>query len=384
MSNGNIPVAYSVIDGVTIVIGTRSISWEHVNREEILKCIRDEKWDEIEELISNEKAINKFGNGKLVVIGNDVTYNGRTIDGALHERILSMIKMKLPVDPLVKFLDRIELNPSHRVIKELFNFLDKGQLPLTQDGCFLARKVVRGDFMDYHSGTVNWAPGETPEMPRNQVDDDPDRTCSKGLHVYNREYGKGFMSPGGKFLVVEVAPEDVVAIPYDYNGAKMRICKAKVLQEITNEEDPEFFSSLVYSSVRDYELDKDEDYKNYCTNCGCEIPYNEYLCDSCAEIECPDCGGFNLDPCTNICADCAEECERCGCLLRVDEYQYCNSCEQKNEDEENESEDYVQENQISVDQKSDAIDIADSFDSVNTVKDFSEGSGKQIWVFRKS
>lgn len=384
MSTEKIPVAYSVNAGVVIIVGKDSISWDHANREAILDCIREGRFEDIKELISYEEAINKFGDGKLVVIGNEVTYNGENIDGALHARIISMIQMKLPVDPLVKFLERIQLNPSRRVIKELFNFLDKGQLPLTEDGCFLARKVVNGNFMDYHSGTVDWSPGNVVKMDRNKVDDDPQSTCSFGLHVYNRDYGKGFMRAGGKFLVVEVAPEDVVAIPYDYDGAKMRVCQATVIQEITNEDDPEFFNSLCYTPNFDYDdSDNDEDYENYCDNCGCQIPNGDILCEECADIECPNCGEFTYDPDTSICSNCADQCINCGKELTTYELKICSDCEDAEEEEEEEE---ACQCQFCTEVKEAEMSATDPFDvpeTSNTVKDLSEGSGKQIWVFRK-
>lgn len=389
-----IPIAYSVIAGVTIIVGTDSISWEHPNRDEILKCISEHRFEDIKELMNFKEAINKFGDGKLIVVGNEVTYNGKDIDGALHERILSMMQMKLPVDPLAKFLERIQLNPSRRVIKELFNFLDKGQLPLTEDGCFLARKVVAGNFMDYHSGTVDWSPGNVVKMDRNEVDDDPQSTCSYGLHVYNRDYGKGFMRSGGKFLVVKVAPEDVVAIPYDYDGAKMRVCQAEVIQEITNEDDPEFFNSLCYTPAFDYEVDTDDDYKNYCDNCGCEISSDDILCGDCADIECPNCGEFTYDPDTSICSNCADQCENCGKELTMYELKLCSDCEDAEEEEEE-----AEENKavaaytpatckcpVCTEAEAAEMPTTDPFDvpeTNNMVKDLSEGSGEQIWIFRK-
>jgi hypothetical protein len=64
-------------------------------------------------------------------------------------------------------------------------------------------------------------------MDRSQVDDDPNNTCSYGLHVGAWDYVKGFNN--GVILEVEVNPEDVVTIPYDYDSQKMRVCKYKVL-----------------------------------------------------------------------------------------------------------------------------------------------------------
>jgi hypothetical protein len=68
------------------------------------------------------------------------------------------------------------------------------------------------------------------------VDEDPNNTCSYGLHVANWDYA--YNNYGGKsdiMLEVEVDPADVVAIPVDYNQSKMRVCKYKVINVVSQE-----------------------------------------------------------------------------------------------------------------------------------------------------
>lgn len=36
--------------------------------------------------------------------------------------------------------------------------------------------------------------------------------------------------------MVKVHPKDVVSVPYDYNGAKMRACRYEVLREVPDDE----------------------------------------------------------------------------------------------------------------------------------------------------
>jgi hypothetical protein len=56
-------------------------------------------------------------------------------------------------------------------VTELYGFLEKGNLPITNDGHFLAYKKVRKDYKDCHSGTMDNSIGQVVEMERNQVDD---------------------------------------------------------------------------------------------------------------------------------------------------------------------------------------------------------------------
>ena len=59
--------------------------------------------------------------------------------------------------------------------------------------------MVRSDYKDVHSGTFDNSVGQVLEMPRNQVDEDKDRTCSAGLHFCSYDYLKFF---GGERIMV--------------------------------------------------------------------------------------------------------------------------------------------------------------------------------------
>lgn len=239
--------AVMIITGQMIVVGNHSIRWDHPSRDDIIKAIRLKQWAKIEELVNPVAKVVKFGKSKLTVTPEGIVeIDKQAVDELLSERILEMAKLNLPVEPLVNFVRKVRQNPSFRAQKELYGFLDYGKLPITPSGNFLARKVARPDFLDKHSGTVDWSPGKTVSMPRSRVDDNSANTCSYGLHVYSREYSKHFASEGDAILVVEIDPADVVAVPPDYNNTKMRVCKAKVIQKLEHEDDPEFFASLVY------------------------------------------------------------------------------------------------------------------------------------------
>ena len=283
--------ACSIVRGVSITVNTQSITWDHPRREDILQAIREKRFTDIPELMSPVSAIRSFGEGKLTVENGEIKYKGKVVSGKLHVRILDMIALDLPVTNFIAFLDAVEFNPSYRVREHLFDFLDYGQLPITEKGTFLARKVVDADFFDYFSHSINWAPGETPTMERKDVDDDPNRTCSAGLHIYNRDYGRQFMASGGKFLVVEIDPADVVSIPVDYNNTKMRVCKAFVLQEITNEDDPEFFESLCFTHGVTEETNVTEEEEEECYGVGYCSCCHGYVGDLDEDSEyCPYCG----------------------------------------------------------------------------------------------
>lgn len=150
------------------------------------------------------------------------------------------------IQPLANFAKRVRQNPSEAVRARLYEFMEKGNLPLTEDGSFIAYKVVRSNFKDKHSGRFDNSPGQYVSMPREQVDDNDNRTCSTGLHVCSKDYIRSFRSGNDKLVACIVGPEDVVSIPVDYNDAKMRTAAYTVLAEITATDDPAFFGKAVY------------------------------------------------------------------------------------------------------------------------------------------
>lgn len=164
--------------------------------------------------------------------GNSVYFDNEEVRGTLASRIIQMAKEGFDASPLLLFLENLMNNPSKRAVDELYGFLESSQLPITDDGHFLAYKAVRQDYTDIHSGTFDNSVGSICEMPRNRVDEDKDRTCSKGLHFAAHEYASSFGGRNSKMMVLKINPRDVVAIPSDYNNQKGRCCRYEVIEEV--------------------------------------------------------------------------------------------------------------------------------------------------------
>jgi hypothetical protein len=155
------------------------------------------------------------------------------INGYLTEKLLQFFNEGLPIEHYCLFLSNLMANPSMASREELYLFLEGADLPITEDGCFLAYKTVRGDFMDKYSGKFDNSPGATHVMERREVDDNRDRTCSYGFHAAAYEYAKNFMaSHGDKMVAVKINPKDVVSVPADYRNQKLRGCEYTVLYEV--------------------------------------------------------------------------------------------------------------------------------------------------------
>lgn len=139
------------------------------------------------------------------------------------------------IDSMVKFLISLANNPDKDIAEQVWKFIKECGLCLADDGSFLAYKNVNGDFTSIHDGRTDNTPGTILQMPRNEVEKNPDRTCSHGLHFAAWGYLRHYSSrQNGKTVLVAVKPEDVVSIPSDYNNQKGRACKYKVIREVSS------------------------------------------------------------------------------------------------------------------------------------------------------
>ncbi len=167
----------------------------------------------------------------ISVCGGIVLYNGKPAHPTITARMLTQLEQGFDLKPMARFLEKLMQNPSYRVVEHLYGFLEYGKNAITEDGDFLAYKAIRADWRDIHSGTMDNSIGQVVSVPRNSVDEDPNRTCSYGLHVCSFEYLPNFAHADGHVVVCKVSPADVVAIPSDYNNTKMRVCRYEVVGE---------------------------------------------------------------------------------------------------------------------------------------------------------
>jgi hypothetical protein len=121
-------------------------------------------------------------------------------------------------------------------------FLEYKELPITDDGCFLAYKGVSEHYYSIHGnpktvvvqgitttdGKIFNGVGSKIEVKRRNVDDNRNNHCSFGLHVGSLDYARSF---GQRVVVVKVNPKDVVSVPTDYNCQKCRVSAYEVVSD---------------------------------------------------------------------------------------------------------------------------------------------------------
>ena len=212
-------VNYHVLnDSIVLNYGgkTKVLAKSDERYEKVLDCIREDNLAGIPEAVEYER---KFA-GKGIELEDGLLKAGNEVlPVELEQRIMKFKEANLPYDALLQFWNNLKSNPSFNSRQQLYKFLEHNGHPLTQDGCFIAYRGVTEDFKDCRTGTFDNKVGSICEMPRQSVDDNPNNTCSKGLHVACFNYAKGF---GPRLIEVKVNPRDVVCVPTDYKGTKMR------------------------------------------------------------------------------------------------------------------------------------------------------------------
>jgi hypothetical protein len=216
----------------------RPIDTAHKFYAQIQAAVKAKDWGVIPGLVNIaqhvEKAINASTTASLIkIVDGEVFYDGTVIHNTLTNRIVNMARDGFDVGYMVKFLENLMENPSYRAVQELYDFLEAGAIPITDNGTFLGYKKIASTWKDIYSGTMDNSLGAVVKMPRNMVNEDSSVTCSKGLHVCSYDYLSYYGSCGDdRVVIVEVNPRDVVSIPKDYNNTKMRVCQYTVVSEV--------------------------------------------------------------------------------------------------------------------------------------------------------
>lgn len=171
----------------------------------------------------------------VAVIGNVV------IPGMEKLRPYITHALKTNSEKAVKnFLERIAriIDKRGHSVEDLMRFMEKGDLPLAEDGSIIAYKILRKrndgvfTYVDCHSGNVHQRVGSVVFVEESLVDKNRRNECSNGLHVARRGYLGHFS--GDVCVMIKMAPEDVVTVPHN-DPNKVRVMAYHIIFELTNE-----------------------------------------------------------------------------------------------------------------------------------------------------
>ena len=131
----------------------------------------------------------------------------------------------------------------HHSAQDLMRFMERGDLPLANDGSIIVYKVLRRaspsmatkyptmTMVDCHTGKVPQGVGVEVRMDPSLVDPNRRNECSNGLHIARRAYIKSFN--GDVCVLARIRPEDVIAVPSE-DANKMRVCAYEILATLSN------------------------------------------------------------------------------------------------------------------------------------------------------
>tara|TARA_R110000751_G_scaffold154585_1_gene259630 strand:- start:136 stop:942 length:807 start_codon:yes stop_codon:yes gene_type:complete len=254
-------------DSITLIINGSPLSMrgdnpQFANVENAL--IENADDDTLAALFEPARQVTKYSEGKVVVEGGEVKYNGEVLNNYLTQKIINFMERGFPVKSYLLFLENLMANPSNRSREQLFAFLENGSMPITPEGFFIGYKGVQDNYKDQYSGTVDNSVGAKPSLDRGKVCDDPRQGCSYGYHVGSVKYANGWSQ---RTMLVKVNPANCVCVPF-HEDQKLRCCEYEVIGELPREQRHEASTHL-----DDDFVDDGEDW-----GCGCDCDCD---CDDC-------------------------------------------------------------------------------------------------------
>lgn len=216
--------------------------------DEILERVKADDESVFELLDKAKLAANRFEplTDRIAVHNGQITYDGDIIDNSLSKTLLRFIDDEVPAEQwsaLLLFFEKVMTNPQSHSRDQLYDWVDKQNLTITDEGNIVAYKGVtddgEGGYRSGYAGTAivdgqkiegyipNYA-GAVVTMPRSEVHHDPNSACSTGLHVGTYSYAQTFNH--GATLTVVIDPRDFVSVPHDGSGEKARVCRYLVAE----------------------------------------------------------------------------------------------------------------------------------------------------------
>ena len=244
---------------ITAVINGKSytIRRDHANAKMVINAIAEGRAEgDVEQLMDITKALDAYLGNSVEVKEGSVYHRGEVVDERIARRILNFMEEDLPVEPMTRFLENLYNNPSHNSRAQLYQFLEHKNMPITEDGCFLAYKSVDENYMDHHTGKFSNRVGQVLSIPRRGVDDNPENGCSYGFHAGSLEYASNFGGGERRVVIVKINPEDVVSVPNDCEFQKLRTAKYEVVANYTGPLPKTYAES--YDSTEDDNYEEDE------------------------------------------------------------------------------------------------------------------------------
>lgn len=171
---------------------TYNVDSGHAKWAEIVAAVKAKDFDLALQLVATKPSF-ATGSRRVRVEHGMVTLDGTPVHSALAQHIVRLVNEGFDAAPFILFMEKLEANPSSNSREQIFRFVEANKLTINTDGNLLLYKNVGHDYWDIHTGhTYQYRVGDTVTMERRNVDDNPNRTCSAGIHVCSLGYLASF------------------------------------------------------------------------------------------------------------------------------------------------------------------------------------------------
>lgn len=225
-------ISVTLADGKQLVM-----SRDHEDFKAVAGLFADGDVQAMVDMMNIEKKVREwsFGEGDICVIEGKLYHYGMEVPQTkLARRIINDCEAGQDPVKFVNFFRKLMTNPSFMAVKHTYDFIEHNDLEILEDGNIRAWKKVTNQ--GRAARNVPNFKGMTIMMPRNQVEDDPAKTCSVGLHIAAKHYF-GHQFQGGLLIEVSVSPGDIVSVPTDYKNSKCRACRYEILTGLERPKD---------------------------------------------------------------------------------------------------------------------------------------------------
>lgn len=224
----------------------RPIDSNHPNYTAVKAKVDAGSYDGLLELFDVGATVNaKFQklSTRVAVEKGELLFDGDVMDNVLAKQIMRAVNEGTEdFAPLVAFLEKVAANPSEHSREQLYVWLDKHEFTITERGDIVGYRGLRDDYTSRNagpgivngersSGHLDNSPGNVVEIARSSVVANSFQGCAHGLHVGTFDYAKSWSR--GKLVEVHVDPRDVVSVPTDCSAQKMRVCRYKVIRDVS-------------------------------------------------------------------------------------------------------------------------------------------------------
>jgi len=270
---------YQIVDGTAVIV-TRTpagivpvtVSKDHPSYKEIITAlISDDETTALRLLDARANAVKAARESlKLNVdtdlievnVDGDVTFNGIPLEPFIAQAIRDRAAKNVGIEDIARFHRRLQRNQVPKIREQLFKFLNHPGFSLLPDGRFVAYKgVYKTDdpniFASAHDHSFFYELGVKIYENVRACDYNVDVACGSGLHVGTVDYARSY---GDTFLEVLVDPAEVICVPNDSGGQKLR-AKALFCHKVLDKQHPGSSSTVYEGEIEspDYE-DPEPDY----------------------------------------------------------------------------------------------------------------------------